>query len=229
MWRQSTTATLQFRQVVHDAMTGGGMGQPQSADNRQGFAAAVADDADAIDPEQQSSSVLGMVQSLLDALEIASQECRADLSSTSTGKLSPQDAEQHAAHRFEKLEQNIAGESVADDDIKLSGQHIPAFAVPGEMQTLFVTQEFKAAESQVISLALLLTDVEQADAGATNLQDITAVDVPKQCELMQVGGLAVHVGPHIQHQHRLTGILGREQGPDGWTIDSLEPAQPKDG
>ena len=229
MWRQSTTATLQFRQVVHHAMTGGGVGQAQSTDDRQGFAAAMADHADAIDPQQQSAPMLGVVQPLLDPLEIAAQKGRAHLAPTPPWKFSPQDSKQHAAHGFQELEQNIAGEAVADNNVKLPGEHISAFAVPGEMQTLFVTQEFKAAESQVISLALLLTDVEQADAGATNLQDITAVDVPKQRELMQVGGLAIHVGPHIQHQHGLTGVFRWEQGTDGWTIDSLEPAQSEDG
>ena len=45
---------------------------------------------------------------------------------------------------------------------------------------------------------------------------------------MQVGGLGIHVGAHIEHQHLLVGILGGEKGADGGAVDALEPAEPED-
>ncbi len=84
------------------------------------------------------------------------------------------------------------------------------------------------ALSQFVALALLLPDVQKSDAGALHLQHITAVDVAEQGELVQIGRLAVHVGPHVQHQHRLSGVLGGKQRTDGGPIDPLEPPQPED-
>ena len=45
---------------------------------------------------------------------------------------------------------------------------------------------------------------------------------------MQIGGFAIHVGAHIEHQHRLPGILGREQSSDGRPINPRQATQPED-
>lgn len=55
-------------------MTCGGVRQAQSAYDRQGFAAPMADDTDPIHPEEQGPAVFSMVEPLLDAFEIAAQE-----------------------------------------------------------------------------------------------------------------------------------------------------------
>ena len=50
------------------------MGEPQGTDDREGLAAAVADHADAIHPQQQGATMLGVVEALLDADQVAAQE-----------------------------------------------------------------------------------------------------------------------------------------------------------
>ena len=55
-----------------------------------------------------------------------------------------------------------------------------------------------------------LTRRVRANARLAHLQHVTAVDVAQQRPLVQIGGLAVHVGAHIEHQHLLFRVLGGE-------------------
>ena len=73
-WRQSITALLKIRKVIHHTVAGSGMSNAQCADNGKCLAAAVADDGNPVHPKQQCSAVLSMVQSLLDPPEIAAQK-----------------------------------------------------------------------------------------------------------------------------------------------------------
>ena len=97
------------------------------------------------------------------------------------------------------------------------------------MKTGFFLQQAVGLEGQVIAFALLLANVQQPHSGLGDLEHITAVDVAEQGELVQVGGFAIHVGAHIQHQHRLSWVLGGEQGPDRWSLDARQTAQSENG
>ena len=55
-------------------MACGGVGQSQGAHNRQRLAAAVANHTDAINAEEQCSTVFGVVESLFDPFEVAAQK-----------------------------------------------------------------------------------------------------------------------------------------------------------
>ena len=79
-------------------------------------------------------------------------------------------------------------------------------------------------EAELIALAFLFANVDQADAGLLHLQHIAAVDVAEQGPLVQIGGFAIHVGAHIQHEHLLLGIPGGEEGPNGRAVNALEPS-----
>ena len=76
------------------------------------------------------------------------------------------------------------------------------------------------ANGKIVALALLLADVEQSDPGLAHLQHISAVDISQQGELVQVGGLAIHVGSDVENQHWLSGIFGGKQGSDGGPVDA---------
>ena len=84
-------------------------------------------------------------------------------------------------------------------------------------------------QRQIVAFALLFTDVQQADARLFHLKNITAVNVSEECELMQVGGFAIHVGANVQHQNRLRRILGWEEGADRRAVNAFEASQPEDG
>ena len=69
--RQSITTLLQRGEILHHPMAGCGVGNAQGTDHREGLAAAVADHGNAVHAQQQSTTVLGMVEPLLDAFEVA--------------------------------------------------------------------------------------------------------------------------------------------------------------
>ena len=107
-------------QILHDAMARCGVGNAQGTHHREGLAAAMADHGNPVDAQEQSSTVLRMVQPLLDAFQVAAQECRTHLAATSPGQFSPQHAQQNAADGFQELQQHIAGESVTDHHIEVT-------------------------------------------------------------------------------------------------------------
>ena len=82
--------------------------------------------------------------------------------------------------------------------------------------------------SHFISFAFLFPDVEKADTGPVHLKNISAVDISKQGELMQIGRLAIHICADIKHQNGLSGILCWEQGADGRTVNPLQSSESKD-
>ena len=85
--------------------------------------------------------------------------------------------QQNTADGLEELEQHIACESIADHHIEVARKHIPAFAVPGEVEPGFVPQQFVGLQGEIVPFALLFADVQQADAWPFHLQHIPAVDL----------------------------------------------------
>ena len=73
-WRQSITALLKIRKVIHHTVAGSGMRDAQCADDGECLAAAMADDGNPVHPKQQCSAVFRVVQPLLDSPEIAAQK-----------------------------------------------------------------------------------------------------------------------------------------------------------
>ena len=210
-------------EIVHHAVAGGGVGQPQRTHHREGLAAAVADHADPFHPQQQGPAVFGMVESLLDADQVAAEKGGAHLAAPTPRQLGPQHVQENPAHRFEELQQHVAGEAVAHHHVEFSGEHVPALAVAGEHQALFRRQQGVGLQGEIVALAFLLTDVQQADARSPHLQDVPAVDAAHQGELMEPGRFAVAVGAHVEHEDLLVGILGGKEGADGGPIDAGEP------
>ena len=84
------------------------------------------------------------------------------------------------------------------------------------------------ANSKIIAFAFLFSNVEKADSGLADLQHITAVDVSQQSELVQLGGFAIHVGAYIEHQHRLSRILGGEEGSNGRPVNPGQTTETED-
>ena len=66
------------------------------------------------------AAVLGVIEALFDAAEIAHQEGGAHLAAAAAGKLSLEHIQQHAAHALEELQQHVAGEAVAHHHIKFA-------------------------------------------------------------------------------------------------------------
>ena len=68
--------------------------------------------------QQQCPAVLGMIEPLLDAAQIAHQEGRPHLAATAAWQFCFQHVEQHAAHAFQEFEQHVAREAIAHHHVK---------------------------------------------------------------------------------------------------------------
>jgi hypothetical protein len=124
-------------EVIHDAMAGGGVGQAQGADDREGLAAAMADHADAIDPKQQGAAMFGVVEALFDPHQIAAQKGGSHFAAPAPGQFGPQDIQKDAPDGFQEFQQHIARESITDHHVEIAGEHIPALAVASEVEAGF--------------------------------------------------------------------------------------------
>ena len=151
-----------------------------------------------------------MVEAFFNAAQVVDQEGRAHLAAAAPGQFLFDHIQQHAAHGFQELQQHVAGEAVAHHHVELAREDVAPFAVAGEGEALLCCQQGVGAQAELVALALLFADIHQADAGLGHLQDIAAVDVSKQRPLVQVGGLAIHVGAHIEHQYLLFCVFGGE-------------------
>jgi hypothetical protein len=61
----------EFGEIVHHTMTCSGVSQAQSAHHGEGFAASMADHANAIHTKEKCAAVFSVVEPFLDAFEIA--------------------------------------------------------------------------------------------------------------------------------------------------------------
>ena len=136
------------------------MGDPERTDDRERFATAVPDHANAVHAKEQGTAMFGMVKPLFDPFEIAAQKCGADLAPSTAWQFRSKHPEQNAANGFQKFQQNIAGEAIAHNNVEVTGEHIAALTVASEVKALLVAQEGVGAEGQFVAFTLLLPDVE---------------------------------------------------------------------
>ena len=80
----------------------------------------MADHADPINAQQQGSAVFGMVEALFNSPQVVDQKGRAHLAAPAPGQFFLDDIQQDAAHRFEELQQHVAGEAVTDHHVELA-------------------------------------------------------------------------------------------------------------
>src|SRR5512141_161587 len=130
----------------------------------------MADDAHATNAEQWRSTVRTGIQRTQNLFEHSVVECR-DL-----GK----DVDDHRHHRFVKLEDNVAHESVAYDDVdravrSCASRHVTTFNVAVEIEPCFLKKGVGCFCSR-IALLFLFTDTQKSHRRIPAAEDVLRID-----------------------------------------------------
>src|SRR5438876_974139 len=95
------------------------------------------------------------------------------------------------------LDQDVAAETVRDDDIGLTLEDVLAFDVADEIDRLESAQQGLACLHQLVALAGLFAIAEQCHPWRLETHELFGVDAPHQGVLDQVLGLGVGVGADV--------------------------------
>ena len=160
---------------------------------------AVADDADAVDAEELGAAVFGIVDLLVDLLQVPLHEEVAELGEDVLGDLVAGHGQDALDDALGDLEGDVPGEAVADDDVGDAGEQVLALDVADEAQGRLL-EPVEGLLDEVVALALLLADAHQSDPGVLQADDRLHEDLAHDGELDEVVGLAVGVGPDVEEQ-----------------------------
>ena len=186
----------------------------------------MADEHQAVHPQQRPGAVLPVVHLLPHLVEgrPEGQARRGVPGPALDGR--PKLVHDEVRHPLHRLDDDVAGEAVGDDDVG---------DVRGDMLPLYVADEVEVALGQQgvgllgqrTPLRLLFADVQQRHPGPFHLPRPLHVGRGHLGELHQVAGLAVRVGADVQENGELAGE-GHEAH-QGGPRDALDAAQVHDG
>ena len=137
---------------------------------------------------------------------------------------------QHLGETLAELEDDVADEAVADDDIHLAGVDVAALDVADEVEAegrRGGLDQLMRLLRQLVALGLFFAVGEQADAGMLYAEDAAHVGVAHDGELEQIGRLAVGVGAHVEHQ-RVASARRWNDAAERWAIHTLDAAERED-
>src|SRR5829696_7808304 len=122
---------------------------------------AVCDHREAAEAEQVRAAVRVRVERRAEPSGRRSDQETAELPARRRFDLLAQRVQHRLDRAFEQLQGDIAGEAVADDDVRGPGEQVPALGIAGELE-LARRQERVRLERELVSLLRLLADREQA-------------------------------------------------------------------
>ena len=133
----------------------------------------------------------------------------------------------------ERLEGDVAGEPVGDDDVDLVGHHVAALDVADEPgagggEGALAGQERVGLLDQRVALRLLLADGEEADPGLGDAVALAGEHRAHLGELHQPGRLALGVGAGVE-QDRGRRARDRDRRGDGRAGHALDAAHAQQG
>jgi hypothetical protein len=184
-----------------------------------GVGAAVRDDANALDAQQRSAAVFGIIHALLEFVEGGARQQGADLARDGGFQRLAQHLVHHFHQAFADLQRHVADEAVADDDVGVAGINIAAFHVADEMNGERFEQR-RGGARELVAFVLFFADGEQPHARPMGVKDDARVDVAHDGELRQHARRTIDVGAHVDHH---TGV------PLRWETPTPEPADPRPG
>ena len=185
---------------------------------------AVADDTDSADTEQGRATVLGVIDALLEVLEGTAGEEGPDLGCDGGLEgLSQQDADQ-ACGSLAGLDGDVANESIADDDVGVTVEEVAALDVADEVHLRACLEQGEGVVGEGVSLAVLLADGEEADAGMGDVQDVAGIHVAHDGELEEVVWVAIDVGANVEQDGGDSERCGQDGG-EAWAMNSSEHSQ----
>ena len=154
------------------------------------------DDAHALDAEQWCAAVIGVVEAAEDLrdhvlLDAARRE----------------HAEDELRHRLVELEQHVADEAIADDDVERAarasrGQDVTPFDVADEVEPRTREQLVRFLHGRVPLLGFLAV-AQQSDRGLGAAEDVLGVDGAEPRELHELLGGAIDVRARVDEHDRL--------------------------
>src|SRR5690242_10233835 len=124
----------------------------------------VADDGDALDAQQRKAAVFPVVQLLEEALERGLHEPAAELRAQVGQERALQPLAHHLRHALGALEDDVAYEAVAGDDIEAAVPDIAAFGVADEVE-VHAPQALRRFQRDGRALGILLAHAQQAHLG----------------------------------------------------------------
>ena len=170
-------------------------GDPHGAFYGFGFGAAVADYESAVDAEKRRAAIFGVVEFFLEAAQGRENEergCFGQESGVFDGVFD--ELEDGAGQSFTEFEDDVADEAVADDYVNDASGYVAPFDVADEVECLGVLQQRVCREDLVVALCFFFTDVEEADAGFFDAEDVFGVYGAHDGALEEVLGFGVGVG-----------------------------------
>ena len=185
----------------------------------------MADHADPIDTQQRRATRFVVVIAPGDGLERTTDQVLFLLHVLQ--HLVREAAEHHFGHPLAGLEQHIAHEALADNDVGPPLVQVAALDVAqvAVLDRAFEDQRVSLA-GRVVPLALFTADVHEADARPGNAQHFPGVDVAHDGVLHEMLGLGAGVRPDIQ-QHHLPGHGGQHHANTRSTDAPQEETRPQ--
>ncbi len=159
---------------------------------------AVADDADAVDAQQRSSAVFGIIRFALHFAQSAFHKKPSDFGQRARRNLFLDQRDQRFRESLGKFEDDIADETVTHHHIHQSFRNIAAFDIPDEIGDMLL-DEFGGGQGQFIPFGGLFPNRQDADFGRGAPEDELHHLAAHNGELQEVLGLAVDVGAGIGH------------------------------
>src|SRR5206468_6845586 len=98
-----------------------------------------------------------------------------------------------SGHPLRDLQRDVSDESVADDHVRPSVEDVSTLYVPDEIQRAGF-KELQGFLGELVALRVFFPDTEQADPGARLSEQVLAVLIAHEGELLNVLGCAIHVG-----------------------------------
>ena len=116
--------------------------------------------------------------------------------------------------RLAEFQDDVADETIANDDIEPSGEDIASLGVANDVK-IGHAKLAKSRDRQLVALALFFADAKNADAGVRNPQDLLSVDRTHEGEVDEVARPTIDIGANIEQQNRLIADNGDDVDQSG--------------
>src|SRR5579883_3494 len=166
----------------------------------QRVGAAMALDADAVEPEEDRAVVAARIEPLAQLLERARGEEIADARHQRILKGGTQEVHEQACRSLAHFYGDVAGKAVGHDDVYRACSNVVAFdkAVKADRRA-GIAQPRAGAAHGIIALEILDADIEQSDRRLQQAKHGPREDIAHQSELDEIVGVAFDIGAEIEH------------------------------
>ena len=131
-----------------------------------------------------------------------------------------------ARRALDRLEQDVADETVADDHVGFPFEDVVAFDVAAKGDRRIAAEPLEGLLGDAVALEILLADAQQAHRRARLPEDGLGVQAAHQGELLELDFVAVRVRPRVDEQNRTSD--GGQDGADGGALDAGDAPQDED-